>query len=666
MSAVRPIAAIEQVEGLQEALDDAASSLGRLSAVGNPEIIAVDITDELDYLLRDAIRVGDTYYMYDEYYDASTTIWSSHVRTSADGMTWSAPSPALFGPGEAGAFDETGQADPTVVYVGPGEWVMFFDAKDGDNNWVGIGRATSADGLTWEKDTDPVLVIGEGGEWDDDFIHHPCVIIHDGVWHMYYSAMSAAVRKWSIGHATSADGLTWEKHGQVLLPSASGFDSADLRPARPIVVDGVWTMFYWATEGPAGALLSSMGRAESPDGFTWEKKDQALDLREIMPVYDIGPMATAIIEDDGCYRMYISARGTNYGYRTLLAALPVANTTDVPAPGYGSGLLYTDETGLTTDHRLTWYQRLCSMVIGLLARPVRALSVAGGVDIRSGGLIVRSAPAPSAIRADVLGDDGSTSREYRICSVDATGDSQRSSAVTVADGPAALNADDAIRISWKPVEGASAYKVYRTVSNGTPSTTGLIAIVTDPYVVDNGIEGDGTSPLDGRRRTGRTGLGTDAPVAQLHVQNWDNVGTLPTFSDQMDAVVVAGMNTTLQIVGRDTDTIGLMFSRSRNSPSRGRASIVCETSNSNLIFRTGGLTERARIDDAGRMGIGGAPASTAILDLTSTALGFLPPRMTTVQRDAITSPAEGLCVYNSTAKTLDYYNGTAWVQLGGS
>jgi hypothetical protein len=53
------------------------------------------------------------------------------------------------------------------------------------------------------------------------------------------------------------------------------------------------------------------------------------------------------------------------------------------------------------------------------------------------------------------------------------------------------------------------------------------------------------------------------------------------------------------------------------------------------------------------------PAS-AVFEIESTTKGFLPPRMTTVQRDAISSPATGLQVYNTTTNTNDFYNGTAW------
>jgi hypothetical protein len=55
--------------------------------------------------------------------------------------------------------------------------------------------------------------------------------------------------------------------------------------------------------------------------------------------------------------------------------------------------------------------------------------------------------------------------------------------------------------------------------------------------------------------------------------------------------------------------------------------------------------------------------SSAIAQIDSTTKGFLQPRMTTTQRDAIATPATGLAIYNTTTNTEDYYNGTTWVSL---
>jgi hypothetical protein len=49
---------------------------------------------------------------------------------------------------------------------------------------------------------------------------------------------------------------------------------------------------------------------------------------------------------------------------------------------------------------------------------------------------------------------------------------------------------------------------------------------------------------------------------------------------------------------------------------------------------------------------------TAILDLTSTTKGFLPPRMTTTQKNAIATPAAGLVVYDTDLNQLCTYDGT--------
>ncbi len=66
---------------------------------------------------------------------------------------------------------------------------------------------------------------------------------------------------------------------------------------------------------------------------------------------------------------------------------------------------------------------------------------------------------------------------------------------------------------------------------------------------------------------------------------------------------------------------------------------------------------------SGRIGTTGAPDSKAVLDLVSTTLGFLPPRMTTTQRDAIVSPTEGLACYNSTTHFPNIYNGSSWLEV---
>ena len=61
-----------------------------------------------------------------------------------------------------------------------------------------------------------------------------------------------------------------------------------------------------------------------------------------------------------------------------------------------------------------------------------------------------------------------------------------------------------------------------------------------------------------------------------------------------------------------------------------------------------------------------APAASSVLELVSTTRGFLLPRMTTTQRTAIASPADGLMVYDTTLSHVCVYQSTLWVKLSHS
>ncbi|HUM45368.1 MAG TPA: tail fiber domain-containing protein, partial [Chitinophagales bacterium] len=67
----------------------------------------------------------------------------------------------------------------------------------------------------------------------------------------------------------------------------------------------------------------------------------------------------------------------------------------------------------------------------------------------------------------------------------------------------------------------------------------------------------------------------------------------------------------------------------------------------------------------GSVGIGTkTPASSSILEIKSTTKGMLTPRMTKAQRDAITSPATGLLIYQTdNDQGFYYHNGFAWTGL---
>jgi len=64
-------------------------------------------------------------------------------------------------------------------------------------------------------------------------------------------------------------------------------------------------------------------------------------------------------------------------------------------------------------------------------------------------------------------------------------------------------------------------------------------------------------------------------------------------------------------------------------------------------------------------GASSASSTSAVMEANSTTQGFLPPRLTTTQRDAITSPVAGLTIWNTTNTQLEVYDGSYWKNMVG-
>lgn len=76
------------------------------------------------------------------------------------------------------------------------------------------------------------------------------------------------------------------------------------------------------------------------------------------------------------------------------------------------------------------------------------------------------------------------------------------------------------------------------------------------------------------------------------------------------------------------------------------------------IFILSGFISNAQV------GIGtNIPNASAALEIKDSLKGFLPPRMKTMEREAIINPAEGLVVYDKDRKALFLFNGTQWNML---
>ncbi len=163
---------------------------------------------------------------------------------------------------------------------------------------------------------------------------------------------------------------------------------------------------------------------------------------------------------------------------------------------------------------------------------------------------------------------------------------------------------------------------------------------------------------------GSVGIGTSTPTTPLHIVG--STGTLATFSD----------GTVTGLIG--TGTSKLFFGSSTNTS-------VSIRVNGNDIFVVGGTSFRplnTNAYDIGTSSLGfkdafitgsmilgassGSPVASSILDIQSTTKGILITRMTTTQMNAISSPATGLLIFNTTTNSLWRYTGSAWIDNSSS
>jgi hypothetical protein len=96
----------------------------------------------------------------------------------------------------------------------------------------------------------------------------------------------------------------------------------------------------------------------------------------------------------------------------------------------------------------------------------------------------------------------------------------------------------------------------------------------------------------------------------------------------------------------------------------GDISLLNDFASGNIKFAAGGSsTAQMTLTSNGSLGIGSTSANaSAILQLDSTTRGFLPPRMTSVERNAIGTLVAGLIVYDTTLNKLYVYT-NAWEQI---
>ena len=141
--------------------------------------------------------------------------------------------------------------------------------------------------------------------------------------------------------------------------------------------------------------------------------------------------------------------------------------------------------------------------------------------------------------------------------------------------------------------------------------------------------------------SGNVGIGTQTPVSQLEV-----IGVITAVggnSDEWNEAYSWG----------DHSIEGYLTSETDPEVGDNTTDYLPKWDGSSLV--TGSIY------DNGSVAIGTAnPEQSAAFEVKSSDKGFLPPRLTTAQRDEISSPSKGLIVYNTEDDLFQGYNGSVW------
>lgn len=184
-----------------------------------------------------------------------------------------------------------------------------------------IGYATSADGIKWNKHSNPVLELGSPGNWDSSIIGPGTIRKEIEVYKMWYwgGKESWPISVIQIGLAISHDGINWVKYDDASTAGAP-FSNSDpvLKIGSPSEWDQhrVWSPAVLATDtgyemwyaGRAGYTTPPqlVGYATSRDGIAWEKSQNNPVISD-RPAWGFSYITSSVLEFGGFYHLWFTS-----------------------------------------------------------------------------------------------------------------------------------------------------------------------------------------------------------------------------------------------------------------------------------------------------------------------------------------------------------------------
>ncbi|MHB1087077.1 MAG: beta strand repeat-containing protein, partial [Minisyncoccota bacterium] len=210
------------------------------------------------------------------------------------------------------------------------------------------------------------------------------------------------------------------------------------------------------------------------------------------------------------------------------------------------------------------------------------------------------------------------------------------------------------------------------------SVAGVAGGTSPLFTISSSTSGFSTSTVFHINSNGWVGIGTSTPSAKFAVDapiyiGGSGVTATSTFEGNVNIQGLLKVGTSSSYISNsDISTVGNLTVTGTTNLS-GLLSLVQASTTRLSVFNKAyfGGSATSTFDSAGNLfvagttGIGASSVdASAVFQIDSTSKGFLPPRMTTAQKNAIGSAAAGLTVFDSSLNKLNVYNGSAWKNVG--
>ncbi len=229
---------------------------------------------------------------------------------SNDGKVWdNFPTPVLDG-----SSINQDYAEPFVMFD-EGKYKMWFLSVDRNTGNTSIKYSESEDGIKWDT---PVISLEPTEAWEIQHLAHPHVIKVGSIYKLYYNGLSGST--WSIGNATSVDGIKWQKNSNNPILSPDISESPTLGGPYVTYNNSKYHLYYHSKNPSKNIKV-----AESPDGINWSNKEILINTSPA-GFDNVAIISPSLVRNSNEIRLYYAGfNGSRWaiGYASLAVDTPV-------------------------------------------------------------------------------------------------------------------------------------------------------------------------------------------------------------------------------------------------------------------------------------------------------------------------------------------------------